>query len=232
MAIRMHTRGRFLSAGRPPLWLAILGLALMTAVLVADSIWLAEAGAPYLDSVSQGDSSLPNRAVWPYQGDPPAVPRQGWGRLSYLPPDPASGIDIAEGYAYGAGAFIHASNGLSTMHVDGLTGLLFEGSTRIALDDQFAFDEFYSTVRISHGDGTTLEGQFSSKPGAWPYSGQPDDGDTQQWGRVTYIAPDPASGLAVIVRASMASRPGGCQCAPTHQRAIVVNRECRFGSCG
>jgi len=154
------------------------------------------------------DSSPPAPMAWPYQGDPSAVERRSEGGLSYLPPDPASGIVINEGIGYGSGYFLSVTNGRSNMFVDGLTGLVVEASARVASQDKHAFHEFYSTVRLTHGDGTTLGGKLSSKPGAWPYTGQPADTVRRQWGRITYIAPDPASGLAVVVT-GINERPTG-----------------------
>ena len=73
----------------------------------------------------------------------------------------------------------------SIVFIDATTGdLVFED---VRPQDREAFDAVLATLRFEGPD----------PPNIWPYSGSPPEERRQQMGSITYIEPDPASGIKV-----------------------------------
>ena len=95
-------------------------------------------------------------APWPYSGEPPNVPREEVGSITYTPPDPAAGISvtvqIGDGIADGRDArpgsgTIAVTNGRSAFGIDAATGEVYEETARILPEDKEAFDRFLSSLQ-------------------------------------------------------------------------------------
>lgn len=94
-------------------------------------------------------------APWPYTGEPPEAGRMTFGKLGYLEPDPASGIQVmgrtycgvsstgTEGCRYS----LAARSARSSLYIDTETGKTIEPS-KIASEDQEAFGRFFAAVSI------------------------------------------------------------------------------------
>jgi len=94
-------------------------------------------------------------AAWPYSGEPPKVPRERFVNITYIAPDPASGLQVslqvgdrvADGSppepSYGLGL----QNGRSILSINAYTGETFPETTSILPEDKEAFDRFLSTVQ-------------------------------------------------------------------------------------
>ncbi len=96
--------------------------------------------------------SLPDRRSlpWPYSGGPPNVPREKWGRIMYIPPDPATGLEVVTSIGDGeggGGSAIQLTNTLSFLSIDADTGEVFAETTSILPEDKESFDRFLSTVQ-------------------------------------------------------------------------------------
>jgi len=61
------------------------------------------------------ESSMP--VSWPYSTASPDAPRSFWGNVSYIAPDPMSGIIVRVGYGYGSGPFLQITNGKSLVSI-------------------------------------------------------------------------------------------------------------------
>lgn len=88
-------------------------------------------------------------ASWPYSGDPPNVPRERKGNITFIPPDAASGISIRIQIGDGTGSpstSLHVTNGRSAFGINTATGDVFWETARIAPEDKDAFDRFLSEV--------------------------------------------------------------------------------------
>ena len=104
-------------------------------------------------SVSALDRST---APWPYNGKPPGtVPEAwgmtSWGKVTFIPPDPASGIRVVfqEGDGTdGPSKDLGFTNGQSTLAIKADTGTVYAETTTIRPGDQEAFDRLLSTVRL------------------------------------------------------------------------------------
>ncbi len=91
-------------------------------------------------------------APWPYSGEPPNVPRQSWGKITFIPPDPASGISIRFGHGDGLGSsslFLTVSNGRSVVLINADTGDVYPDTVIITPEDRDAFDRFLSAVQYA-----------------------------------------------------------------------------------
>jgi hypothetical protein len=92
-------------------------------------------------------------AHWPYSGEPPDVPRQREGNITYIPPDPAAGIRITVQIGDGGGAertsnaSIHVTNGRSALGINTATGDVYWETAVLAPEDKEVFDRFLSTVQ-------------------------------------------------------------------------------------
>jgi hypothetical protein len=88
-------------------------------------------------------------APWPYNGEPRNVKREGWGKITFIPPDRASGITIEfswEDDVGWSGTSMRLTNGRSSLSVDADTGTVIAGTTRILPEDKEAFGRLLSTV--------------------------------------------------------------------------------------
>ncbi len=89
-------------------------------------------------------------APWPYSGEPPNVPRESWGKITFIPPDPASGISIRFGHADGLGSsslYLKVTNGQSVFLISADTGDVYPDTVVIAPEDRDAFDRFLSSIQ-------------------------------------------------------------------------------------
>lgn len=93
--------------------------------------------------------------VWPYSGSPPEERRRQDGNITYIEPDPASGIKVGVQIADAPGeskGFLMISNGRSFRAFDGDTGeiVVAEGPAAAFVDpmDQEAFDRFTSSIEV------------------------------------------------------------------------------------
>ncbi len=90
----------------------------------------------------------PATLPWPYNGEPPAVPRVTRGRISYIPPDASSGIRIEPEIALSTGepySGIDVSNGRSIIKVNVRTGAV--AILLMHPDDEEAFNRFIGAVQ-------------------------------------------------------------------------------------
>jgi hypothetical protein len=107
-------------------------------------------------------------APWPYNGEPPTdVSREGWAGLTFLRPDPASGISVSFGIGSGGqyetatpaecegpGQAIQVRNGRSSMgiRVDSKTGVLCKNLTNVRPEDVEAFERYLAEVKVCGDD--------------------------------------------------------------------------------
>ncbi len=96
----------------------------------------------------------PVAAPWPYNGEPPDAPRNSYGNLTYLEPDPVTGVQVQVGIAGGQGsggahsvAFLEVKSARSAAYVDAATGELMSRS-RIASEDDEAFKSFLAEIQV------------------------------------------------------------------------------------
>lgn len=128
----------------------------------------AETGAVVQENVSSADRAVIETvlatlkvaeqdvatAPWPYSDRPPAVPRERYGNITYVPPDPASGFKVSQGIgdtftSRGSIQFIRIANARSSMIIDAGTGLVDEsGLDHVAAEDKEAFQRFLSEVEF------------------------------------------------------------------------------------
>ncbi len=100
-------------------------------------------------SVSPLDRST---APWPYGSQSPSVPREKWGNITFIQPDPASGIGVTLAVGdgpEGSGHAIQVSNGRSTLSIDADSGLAIDATSSVLPEDKEAFDRFLSTIQYS-----------------------------------------------------------------------------------
>ena len=126
----------------------ILGV-LLAAVALSGllAVWLLRGGG--------NDSEGPD-AAWPYGTTLPTTPRQPWGNITYLMPDPASGIAVSFGAGdgpEGGGMFLEIRSDRSIRFIDAETGQIFVDSQGEAHDyvderDREAFDRFTSSIEL------------------------------------------------------------------------------------
>jgi len=114
-------------------------------------------------------------APWPYGSELPDTPPRRWGNISWVEPDPTSGISVQFGTADfiepqppGSGSFIRVFNGRSQIHINGagavlvtrggesseftLAGFLRADAGALAgihPDDREAFQRFAQAVEVS-----------------------------------------------------------------------------------
>jgi len=92
-------------------------------------------------------------APWPYGSAVPNTPRQEFENISYVEPDPASGISVQPGKAYllgpqpaGRGSFIRVFNGRSQVGISGIGEVFVTGGSEFSLD------------QFTRADASLLEG--------------------------------------------------------------------------
>lgn len=115
--------------------------------------------AAEIDSVLATASVCPfdgRTAPWPYTGDPPDGPRLTLGKLSYLEPDPATGIQVLGGSECSASTqgggchdFLDVRSARSSMYVDAEDGRVIEPA-KIVTEEQEAFDRYLATVQVNY----------------------------------------------------------------------------------
>lgn len=93
------------------------------------------------------------RAPWPYGETPPDVPRETWGRITFIPPDPASGITVRLLVNDPGPLSLNITNGRSTLSIDAETGTVIDETTLIVSNDKDAFDrsamvQFFAGQRL------------------------------------------------------------------------------------
>jgi hypothetical protein len=89
-------------------------------------------------------------APWPYSGELPSLPRERKGNITFIPPDPASGISISIQTGDGTGSpstFLHVTNGRSVFWINTATGdASYDEAVVMAPEDKDAFDRFLSAI--------------------------------------------------------------------------------------
>jgi hypothetical protein len=87
---------------------------------------------------------------WPYGTTLPATPRRGFGNITYVQPNPASGIGVLEVYndftPVGSVRSLQVSSAMSSTDINAETGEVI----RVSVDerDREAFDRFTSEIRV------------------------------------------------------------------------------------
>ena len=113
--------------------------------------------APQIDSVVATLSVCRfdvSSAPWPYNGDPADGPRMTIGYVSYLEPDPATGMQVLAGMAHSDGtsgsqnvSYLEVTTGRSSMYIGAESGEVM-GPADIAHDDEVAFQRFLESLRV------------------------------------------------------------------------------------
>jgi hypothetical protein len=104
-----------------------------------------------LQSVRVESSAGNANLGWPYTPDAPLRSKVQEGHIEYWEPDPSAGID--SGYICGigvnsAGCFVRISNGKSRLAIDADTGQRIEQDTKMAAEDEVAFQRWSQAVEI------------------------------------------------------------------------------------
>ncbi len=92
---------------------------------------------------------------WPYRDElPVAGERRVWGGMSYVVPDPASGVNVGGGINDPGAPFIEVSNGRSKIGIslDAETGALSRYSVALSPQDEVPFDRYVSAIQICGRD--------------------------------------------------------------------------------
>jgi hypothetical protein len=117
---------------------------------------------PAVDAVLATISVCPfDRATapWPYNGDPPVLPPKTLGKIRYLEPDPASGIQVLssfscpqvmEGGHGGCSDFLNVHSARSEMWIDAETGEPW--SLMVAEEDRDAFERYLASIQIQEAE--------------------------------------------------------------------------------
>ena len=87
---------------------------------------------------------------WPYEEHPTdGLERSDWGGVSYLIPDPSSGVQVSSWLGDPGGAFLNVSNGRSTILIlqDAETGTLSQKTIELSPLDKAAFDRYFSSIQ-------------------------------------------------------------------------------------
>jgi len=94
--------------------------------------------------------------IWPYSGTPPEGCRREFGDITYIEPDPASGIAftyvLSDG-PQGSGMTLIISNGRSKRRIDGETGRVIvddgeRGREQVDERDRQAFDRLTASIEL------------------------------------------------------------------------------------
>ena len=85
-------------------------------------------------------------ATWPYSDPAPDAPREQTANVTFVPPDPASGIIVRKMVNDPGGWGLIVTNGRSTLTIDAETGDIIEENTLILPEDKEAFDRFLSAA--------------------------------------------------------------------------------------
>ncbi len=85
--------------------------------------------------------------VWPYTAMPPPTTRRQFGNMSYISPDPASGVMVVGAVSDpGGGTVLYISNGHSFRELDADTGEVF--IDKVDPGDREAFDRLTSSIEV------------------------------------------------------------------------------------
>src|SRR5439155_1705406 len=124
-----------------PIWAAVGGLALLgtaggIGVLVAttggeDEVTFQPQAALATVSICPID---PSTAPWPYAGPSPNGPRRTLGKISFLQPDPASGVQWTFEIDDPGGMFLLLQTARSEVAIDAETGAVSQETARIHAD--------------------------------------------------------------------------------------------------
>jgi len=90
----------------------------------------------------------PSTAPWPYTGPSPNGPRRTLGKISFLRPDPASGVQWTFEIDDPGGMFLLLQTARSEVAIDAETGAVSQETARIHADDKVAFDRYIATIQI------------------------------------------------------------------------------------
>jgi len=104
--------------------------------------------APALNTVSICPFD-PAAAPWPYTGAAPEGPRLTLGKLTFLQPDPSSGVQWSFQSADPGGLFLVLETARSEVAIDSATGNVSDVTARIHPDDKAAFDRYISTIELA-----------------------------------------------------------------------------------
>ena len=97
----------------------------------------------------------PEAAPWPYADEAPTGERRRWGNITYVNPDPSTGLGV--GVATGDGfsspgpqcsQSVILANWRSIMPINACTGEDSPETTNVALEDAEAFQRFLEAVEI------------------------------------------------------------------------------------
>lgn len=133
-----------------------IGIDAVTGEIVFDTV--AQEDRAAIDEVRRTLSLSPFDSAgksWPYQDElPAAAQRQNLGGMSYLVPDPASGVKVSEWIRDPGGPFINVSNGRSTILItqDTQTGILSQQAAALSPLDKASFDRYFSSVHLCGRD--------------------------------------------------------------------------------
>jgi hypothetical protein len=111
-------------------------------------------------------------APWPYGAALPATARLSWGKITYVEPDPASGMVVRHGLgdfgARGPVNLLWISSANSSVEINADTGEV--GMNLVAEGDREAFDRFMSEMRVLGGEepDATAAVNATSQPGVPP----------------------------------------------------------------
>jgi hypothetical protein len=126
-----------------------------TGTVVADFTTTDETGA--IEAVVATVSICPfdpTAAPWPYSGDAPKSPSETLGNLSYIRPEPGSGIQIGMAAAVCAEAYrcaptLVVQSARSTIAIDSETGASNEGTANVHPLDKEAFARYLASVQVA-----------------------------------------------------------------------------------
>lgn len=86
---------------------------------------------------------------WPYSGNPANASRWTWGNITFISPDPASGLAVFTGIdelPSGAINTLTLGNGNSYLMINADSGEILDENTLIQPSDQVAFDNFLGLI--------------------------------------------------------------------------------------
>jgi hypothetical protein len=87
-------------------------------------------------------------AKWPYSKAPEDATTRRIGNLTFIPPDPASGIVVATVQSYGGPSYLQFSNGRSFARIWMHTGIVDPDQTVILPEDEVAFARLLSSITV------------------------------------------------------------------------------------
>jgi hypothetical protein len=105
-------------------------------------------------TVGQPQTTAGGSAPWPYGATLPSTPRRQLGSLTFVEPDPASGIGTKYGCYDGlepntSGCSVAFYNTRSALWIDEKTGERLDDPSAIHPDDREAFDRLFAQVTVT-----------------------------------------------------------------------------------